>query len=448
MDLSRRQILSGTVGAGAFLGLSACGFGAGSSSADKSSSPAPSKASTGPVKGNLTFSFWGGSDGETKGFTYAKDQFEAKNPGTSIKLNIVPYEGFFAGIDRGLQSGTAPDIFRVDYTTIGKYTSKGVLLDVTPYFSQDEVDAFLPALWEATKYEGKSYGVPHQTDTSCIVYDKAAFQAAGITSVPTTLDTAWTFEEFSAVATKLRSSLGDKQFPFAYNWTAAGAFRWLTWLNASGGSILTDDLSACALPSDPGTKALEFTRSFFQKKWVPASNTVKGAKYSDEFFLAKTVAMSFIGDFSVPYLADPKNGYQGDFGGTFLPRDVSASADLGGNAIVANKDTDNPDLAAAFLKHLASEDMMKYFCEQAIELPTLKSLASEQLDYVSRPDIVSICAQQASTISDALVKTCTLPAFATINTVLQDQLEKSFGSNDPASLQQPIADGVNAALAG
>jgi multiple sugar transport system substrate-binding protein len=67
---------------------------------------------------------------------------------------------------------------------------------------------------------------------------------------------------------------------------------------------------------------------------------------------------------------------------------------------------------------------------------------------VSRPDIVSICAQQASTISDSLVKTCTLPAFATINTVLQDQLEKSFSSDDPASVQQAIADGVNTALAG
>lgn len=448
MDLSRRQILHGSLGAGAFLGLSACGFGAGGSSSSKTPAPAPTKASTGPVKGNLTFSFWGGSDGETKGFTYAKEQFEAKNPGTSIKLNIVPYDGFFAGIDRGLQAGNGPDIFRVDYTTIGKYTSKGVLLDVTPYFSQDEVDAFLPALWEATKFDGKAYGVPHQTDTSCIVYDKAALAAAGITSVPTSLDSAWTFEEFADVATKLRSSLGDKQFPFAYNWTAAGAFRWLTWLNAAGGSMLTDDLSACALPSDAGTKALDYTRTFFTKNWVPASNTVKGAKYSDEFFQAKTVAMSFIGDFSVPYLADPKNGYKGDFGATFLPRDVSASADLGGNAIVANGATDNPDLAAAFLKFLVTEDAMKYFCEQAIELPTLKSLASEELAFVSRPDIVSVCAQQAASISDALVKTSTLPAFATINTVLQDQLEKSFRGADPADVQKAIADGVNSALAG
>lgn len=447
MDLSRRQILSGALGAGSVLGLSACGFGAGSSDSG-TPTKAPTKASTGPVKGNLTFSFWGGSDGETKGFTYAKEQFEAKNPGTSIKLNIVPYDGFFAGIDRGLQAGNGPDIFRVDYTTIGKYTSKGVLLDVTPYFSQAEVDAFLPALWEGIKFDGKAYGVPHQTDTSCIVFDKAALDAAGISSVPTTLDSAWTFEEFADVATKLRGSLGDKQFPFAFNWTAAGAFRWLTWLNAAGGSILTDDLSACALPSDAGTKALDYTHSFFTNKWVPASNTVKGAKYSDEFFQAKTVAMSFIGDFSVPYLADPKAGYKGDFGATFLPRDVSASADLGGNAIVANKETENPDLAAAFLKFLVTEDMMKYFCEQAIELPTLKSLASENLDYASRPDIVSICAQQASTISDALVKTSTLPAFATINTVLQDQLEKSFRGQDAAATQQAIADGVNAALAG
>ena len=51
---------------------------------------------------------------------------------------------------------------------------------------------------------------------------------------------------------------------------------------------------------------------------------------------------------------------------------------------------------------------MKYFCEQAIELPTLKSLASANLNYVSRPDVVKICAEQASTISDTIVKESTV----------------------------------------
>ena len=55
-------------------------------------------------------------------------------------------------------------------------------------------------------------------------------------------------------ATKLRASLPDNKFPFAYDWTQAGAFRWLSWLYQAGGTLLTEDLSSCALPSDAGTQ--------------------------------------------------------------------------------------------------------------------------------------------------------------------------------------------------
>ena len=398
------------------------------------------------MKGEISFSFWGGSVGETKGFSYVKDRFEAAHPGASVSLKVVPYDGFFSGIDRGIQAGNAPDLFRVDYTTIGKYSGKGVLLDLSPYFDAGEIGAFLPALWEGIKFDGKPFGVPHQTDTTCVVYSKAAFAAAGITSVPARLADAWSWEEFGVVAGKLRASLPGKKFPFAYDWTQAGAFRWLSWLYQAGGTLLTPDLKAVAVPSAAGVAAMDFTKSFFTNRWVPDSNTIKTSQYSDNFFLSQVVPMAFVGDFLVPELADPKAGYKGDWAATFMPQGRAAASDLGGNAIVARRDTKNPELAAAFLKFLVSEDMMKYFCEQAIELPTLKSLAGADLKYVSRPDVVKVCAEQAGTISDTIVKESTVPGFATINTVLQDQLELAFHGKSTADALSGIASGVSKAL--
>ena len=446
LNLTRRGLLVGSIGAASLLALAACtpttapSLGAGSA--------AGSKSKIGPVKGTLTFAFWGGSDGETAGFTYAKKKFEAANPGTTITLKILPYSGFFQGIDRGITSGTAPDVFRVDYTTINKYSAKGVLLDIAPYFSASESAAFLPALWEAVKYKGIAYGVPHQTDTTAIVFNKAAFATAGITSVPDKLSDAWSWEEFSTVASKLRKTLPDSKYPFAYNWTAAGAYRWSSFLYQSGGSLFTADLKKAAIPSAAATKAIDFTKGFFDKKWVPANNTVKTTVYSDNFVLNQTVPMTFIGDFSLPGLTDPKDGYNGgEWGTTFMPQDKSAASDLGGNAIVARKDTKNPELAAAFLKFLVSEDSMKYFCEQAMELPTLTSLANAKLDYVSRPDSMKIFTEQAATISSLVVKESTIASFATINTVLQDQLELAFQGKSSSATISAIAGGITSALA-
>ena len=379
-SLSRRTFLGGTAGSAALLGLGACSSVHSGSNSTTSSGPATS-ASLGasasakvPVKGTLTFAFWGGSTGETKGFNYVKAKFEAANPGTTIKLKVSPYDGFFSGIDRGLQAGNAPDVFRVDYTTITKYSAKKTLLDMSPYITEAEATAFLPALWDAVKYNGTPYGVPHQTDTTCVVYSKAAFETAGIKSVPTKLADAWTWDEFSAVAAKLRKTLPAKQYPFAYDWTQAGAFRWLSWLYQAGGTLLTADLGKAAVPSAAATEALDYTKSFFTKKWTPANATIKTSQYSDNFFLSNIVPMTFVGDFLVPELADPKQGYKGQWGATFMPQKTKAAADLGGNAIVANANTKNKELAAAFLKFIVTEDMMKYFCEQAIELPSYEFL--------------------------------------------------------------------------
>lgn len=450
MPLSRRRLLTGSLGAASLLGLGACSN-VHSNSGDAGSSggstaTAGARSSIGPVKGTLSFAFWGGNPGEIAGFTMAKQKFEAANPGATVNLKISPYDGFFSGIDRSIQAGNAPDLFRVDYTTIGKYSSKDVLLDMTPYFSAAESGAFLPALWEAVKYKGVPYGVPHQTDTSCIVYDKAAFATAGISSVPDSADSAWTWDEFGAVAQKLRATLPPSKFPFAYDWTQAGAFRWLTWLYQAGGTLLDTDLAKPAIPSPAATRAMDFTKSFFDKQWVPSNNTIKTSVYSDNFFLSETVPMTFVGDFLVPELADPSGGYKGDWGATFMPRDAQTGSDLGGNAIVALTTTKDADLAAAFLKFLVTEDMMKYFCEQAIELPTLQSLATADLAYTSRPDVVKVCAEQAKTISDVIVKESTVPAFSTINTVLQDQLELAFHGQSTADTLNGMATAVDRAL--
>ena len=456
MELSRRGFLVGGAGALAAAGLAACssthsnGSGGPSSSTSPgtgSSAPLPTATKAGAVKGTLNFAFWGGSTGELAGFTYAKKKFEAANPGTTINLKVSPYDGFFAGIDRGLSAGKAPDVFRVDYTTIGSYSAKNALLDLTPYVDSAFAAQFLPALWQAVNYQGKPYGVPHQTDTTCIVYNKAAFATAGITSVPSTLASAWTWDEFSAVATKLRKTLPDKKYPFAYDWTQAGAFRWLSWLYQAGGTLLSPDLTKVNLPSAAATTAMDYTKSFFTKKWVPNTNTIKTSVYSDNFFLNQTVPMTFVGDFLIPELADPKAGYKGGaWGATFMPRSVKAADDLGGNAIVATKSTKNPELAAAFLKFLVTEDAMKYFCEQAIELPTLKSLASANLAYTARPDVVKICAESAATITDTVVRESTVGAFNTINTVLQDQLELAFHGQASGKTISQIASGVTQAL--
>ncbi|MRX44756.1 extracellular solute-binding protein [Agromyces sp. Q22] len=370
----------------------------------------------------LTFTTWG-SEAEEASFTELIDQFEAEHDGAEVKLNVVPYDQMFSNIDAQLSSGDAPDLFRVDYGNLGVYSSQGQLLDLSPYFDNAEVDEFVPAMWEAVSYEGVPYGVPHQTDVSAVLVNTAMVEQAGIdpSTLPQTQEDAWTWQEFADVAEQLRASLPADKYPFVYNWQLGGAPRWLSWLFQADGTFL--DGSTATIDSAEGEQALDFTKSFFENDWVPPTSSTKGTVYADSLFTEGTAAMAFIGSFLVPDV-----DYLAEFEWTAIPmpRDVRGATDLGGNALVATKDTDNPDLAAEFLKFMTSADAMSLFCANTNELPTRLDLEGDAVQFVIRPDVMPVFVDQAATIEPSDVKQLTSPAMAAVNTALQDQLEAAF----------------------
>ncbi|WP_246852681.1 sugar ABC transporter substrate-binding protein [Naasia sp. SYSU D00948] len=373
-------------------------------------------------EGSLTFTTWA-SEAEQAAFESLIEDFEAANEGTDVKLNVVPYEQMFTNIDAQLSSGEAPDVWRVDYGNLGVYSSQEQLLDLSEYFSDDEIDAFVPAMWEAVSYDGVPYGVPHQTDVSALMVNVPLLAQAGITDIPTSLEDAWTWEEFADVATKLRAALPAEQFPFAYNWQLGGTPRWLSWLFQAGGALLEEDGTTPAIDSPEGAKALDFTKSFFANNWVPPTSSVKSSTYADSLFVEGTTAMAFVGSFLVP---DVENLADFEWAVTPMPVDERGATDLGGNALVATADTDQPELAAEFLKFMVEAENMTAFCAATNELPTRVDIAPDSIEFTVRPDVMPVFVEQATTLEPSDVKQLTSPYLAEIAVALQDQLELAF----------------------
>ena len=439
MSLNRRQVLAGGLGLSAAVGLSSCA-GLTSKAGDTAPSTAASGGSAAPVE--LTFVNWSG-DAEKKAFDAVIAKFEQANPGITIKTDTVPYASVQTNLDTRFQAGNPPDLFRVSYIDMGQYTSQDVLLDLSDSL---DANAFEPGLFQAVVANGKPYGAPHQIDTTAILYRKDAFEAAGITDVPTTLEEAWTWEQFSEAADKLAKVTKKGQSAFIYDWQSAGAYRWLSWLFEAGGALLTPDLKGAAIDSDAGRKALDFTKGFFDKGWVAKNTSVKSTTYPDSAFISGTVAMAFAGSFLVPAV-DTGVKKKFEYGAMPQPRDVAASTDLGGNAVVAPKDGKNTEAAAKFLQFLVSEESMRTYCQATNELPTLKSLTSAQLDFDIRPDLMAPFVLQAKTLTPEQVSQVTVPQFADLNLALQNELEKAFlGGRSSADTATALAAAVQKAL--
>ncbi|WP_375388086.1 ABC transporter substrate-binding protein [uncultured Amnibacterium sp.] len=437
MDVTRRSLLAGAgaVSIGTLL-ASCAGFTGQSSDGTRSSSG-------GGASGTITFTTWA-SDEEKAAYVKLIKQFESKNKGVTVKANYVPYEQMFSNIDAQLSAGNAPDVFRAGYGQIGGYAQQGALLDLSSYFTSAEQSAFIPAFWEAVNYDGKPFGVPQQTDTSAIVYNKTMMSDAGFTTFPDKLADAWSWEEFAATMKTLRGKLPASKYPFVYNWQQFGSPRWLTWLFAAGGRLLSEDLKSSAIQSAAGMKAMDYTKAFFTEKYVPTNSSTKSNAYADTTWLAGTTAMVSAGNFLLPEFASAKF----EWGVTYLPKDVRGADDLGGNALVGTAGTKNKDLTAEFLKYMVTEEAMSTFCGGALELPTLQGLVGKNLGWKVQEGVMPVFVEQATTITADDVKQLSVPQSAAITTVLTNQLEAAFrGGQSTSATLAGIAAGVNKALA-
>lgn len=431
MSMNRRRLLgtAGAVGIGTVLG--GCGFTKSDGNSDRAAD-------------SLTFTTWG-TDSELAAFRAAIARFQKERSGATVTLNAVPYEQMFTNIDAQIQAGNAPDIFRVPYYTFGSYAGRGQLLDVGRYIDASFGERFTPAAWQAVQNNGKPFGVPHHTDTSVILYNRAALDAAGVGSVPTTLDTAWTWEEFEAVAQKLRDSLPSSRYPFAYNWQGNGVTRWLSLLFEADGRFLAEDLVSPAIDSPAGRTAVDFSRSFFPRRFVPPNSSVKSTTYAADLWYSQTVAMTFGGAFLIP---DAVKNVKDEWGATFAPRKVRSAGDFGGNALVATAGTEKPELAAAFLDFMTGTDQMRDFCASSSLLPTRRDLVTGGIDFAVRPELSPVFIGQASSVRASDSGQVASPSMSAIITVLKDQLEQAFvGGQATAATLAALSTGIAAATA-
>jgi multiple sugar transport system substrate-binding protein len=393
----------------------------------------------------LSMVTWG-QDAEQAAFRRLAQAFQERS-GVTVDIRFVPYAEMFTTIDAQLQDGSAPDIFRVDYTSLGSYSSTDQLLDLSDHLDEELTGDLIPAFAEAVAFEGRPYGVPHQTDTTATIYRTDLLREAGITSVPDRLEDAWTWEEFDDVLARLQNSLPGDVAPYSYMWQQAGAFRWLNWVFQADGRLLNDDLTGAAIDSPAGRRALEVTQALYERGLVPANTSPKSSVYADDAFVGGTTAMGALGNFVIPAV-DSAIGSRFEWAATYHPQDVRAASDLGGNALVASKQARNPELAGEFLRFMMEPENQRSFCEETIELPTRQSLAGADLDFAVRPDLAPVFTAQATTLTAEDVAQVTVPGFGQINTALQEQLEQCFvGGRSVEATLSGISDRIDEILA-
>ena len=393
MRVSRRNLLAGAVGA------AAC-----------SRKPQPKDG-----KLHLQLSSWG-EPVELLAFRRVIQRYEALHKDIAIDLETIAYEER-SQIDMRLAAGVGPDLLRVQYLEVGRYSPSNALIDLSKYLPADLGEQFTLPVWTAVQYRGKPHAIPHHMDTSAILYNKTLFGKLGI-RVPQTVDESWQWSEFLDVARAIKKRL---EYGFAVNWVFGGAFRWLNFLHQHGGDLQN-------IQSATGRETLEWTQSFFRQGLVPMSDSAKSVDQLENLFATEVVGMYYdVGPQSLRLL-DPHF----EWAATYTPRDKNFCAELGGNAIGVTRDAKHPDVAADFALFLTNEENMRDFVIAAQFLPVRKRLILDPPIYTFRPDEMHVHLEQSSKIPVELARTVTSPEFYRTQRVLGNELDLAFTGGQSA----------------
>ena len=325
---------------------------AGCSSSSGGSTNASGGASGGAEPKTLTIWELTLQDSQKKALETWVSDFEAANSGVKINVEYRSTDAHKEALRQVVGTNAGPDIyFYWEGPGLGgELVKNGMSLDLTKYYDQYSwKDRFSSAVLNGVTQYGGYNGVPWTQQGEAIYYNKALFQKAGISAVPTTYD------EFVADAEKLvAAGITPIEFGGTVNWHVMRLLDSI--IETKCGAATADKLNTKqqGWDTEPCVKE-SFTEL---KKW--------GDKYinqgfmgisnddSSQLFYTGQAAMALEGTWFDAQVTD--NGMNAKDVGIF-PFPTGTGRLYGfGEAMYVNAASKAPDLAAKFLDFAMSTD--------------------------------------------------------------------------------------------
>ena len=163
-----------------------------------------------------------------------KPAFEKDNPGTTLDVVSVPEDNYVTKIDTAILAQQPPDIV-FEYDT--KWIKAGRVLPVDKIMADAGLDmsVFNPVAMSECIVDGKTYCIGSLGGATMLIYNKAMFDAAGITYPSATKP--MTIDEFSKLARELvkpNADVNKQVFGAAVSGPLNGMTSWATFFGDDG----------------------------------------------------------------------------------------------------------------------------------------------------------------------------------------------------------------------
>ncbi len=324
------------------------------------------------------------SDPETAKLDELIAAFEEANSGVDIEATRYAYDDFKEALLTSLAGGEPPDVARLDIVWVPEFAELGALAamdELLPDFDM-LAEGFFPGPLQTTYWDGHYWGLPLNTNTQVLLYNRAQFEEAGL-EVPTTVD------EFVDSTCALAS--GDEQFGYAmggtYFWAPAPLFY------TQGGQITDPEVTTATgyLNSEASVAAFQTLVDLYNEGCL-SPNLLGGGIGTAEGHATGLYSMIVDG----PWMVDIYRNDYPDFEVNFAPipagPEGTTSSVVGGEDVVLFADSPNQDAALTWIQYLISEDYQLEMAQVGV-IPTLTSLVGN----AELPDYYGVFMEQLET---------------------------------------------------
>ncbi len=379
--------------------------------------------------------FWSWRQEDRAAYETFIDTFEAANPGITVKFEAFEAANYNTILSTALAGGTGPDVMMVRaYGGLENVANAGYLEAISAESVPALAEFAEPALAaETLRADGKIYAVPFASQTQLVIYNKAIFDANGL-SEPQTWD------ELVAASQTLKDA---GVIPFA-NGTATA------WQNET----VTFGLGSSLMGKDFYNELMAGTTDFTDARFTDALADVAavakdyfpdgfiGLDYpSAQQLFASGMAGMFVGG---SYELATFKGLNPDIEmGVFAAPGKDAADDKlvglyfdGGYA--ANATSANKDAAIKFLNYLASVEFGQAFADQLRNISTVPGVSFDD------PLLAEVNELNKSSIPYLMLAHFRYGE-PSGSVLIQGEMQKLFaGETDPAAIGTALTEGLAA----
>ena len=345
----------------------------------------------------------------------AMTQAFTESTGIQVNPTFVAYEELSPKILTSASSG-GYDVILGDCIWPAQFAKAGLVLDVTDRVEALELDDIYQGALDATRYEGRYYGMPWLNDVKYMFVNTELLKQAGIEEVPSTWDEL--IEDARAVKEQ-----GICEYPIVGCYAQAECLICdYTCIAGSFGGAFVDGDNQPTLNSEENVAALDFMASTLQNGLCnPKSLEMIEDDVLSTFAAGNAV---FAINWTYQYASMNDESQSSVVGqGVIMPipgTDKAESATVnGGMPLMITAGCEHPDEAWEYMQFLASKEMQAEYCANA--LPIWKSLYTDE-GVIEKAGAEVVAASQIQ--FDYIVNRPMVPYYNELSTSMQSEIQR------------------------